>query len=233
MKMADITQEVAKIRYKTIEFPELTRGIAKDSTELIGNTPLVRLNRIIEGAKAEMRIKAVQAVPIMGGWYCDDKAAFTAGKVEIDHYLVRGEPQTPGFKEVREVGHGAGVILHLEQRMDGFVSADADYRGGTLTTGEVTCTGDHLVLNLDTGALGCARVGILDAQGRPIPGFSARDCDPVRTNSTGAQITWEGSPDISALRDRVVKLRFLMQSCKLYSARFAESTSGEVSCVER
>ena len=62
--MADITQEVARIRYKTIEFPELTRGIAKDSAELIGNTPLVRLNRITEGAKAEVVAKLESFNPL-------------------------------------------------------------------------------------------------------------------------------------------------------------------------
>ena len=55
--MPEKTQGVEKLRYKTVEIPKLTRGMARDSTELIGNTPLVRLNRITEGAKAEVVAK--------------------------------------------------------------------------------------------------------------------------------------------------------------------------------
>jgi len=45
------------LKYKTLEIQKLTRGIAGDSTELIGNTPLVRLNRITEDVQAEVLAK--------------------------------------------------------------------------------------------------------------------------------------------------------------------------------
>ena len=62
--MANLVKKVEKIQYKKIEIPKLTRGIASDSTELIGNTPLVRLNRITEGVPAEVVAKLESFNPL-------------------------------------------------------------------------------------------------------------------------------------------------------------------------
>jgi cysteine synthase A len=53
-----------KLHYKTVTIPKLTRGIAADSTELIGNTPLVRLNRITAGLEAEVVAKLESFNPL-------------------------------------------------------------------------------------------------------------------------------------------------------------------------
>ena len=62
--MTEPTQKPDKLRYKTVEIPKLTRGIARDSTGLIGNTPLVRLNHITEGAQAEVVAKLESFNPL-------------------------------------------------------------------------------------------------------------------------------------------------------------------------
>ena len=88
------------------------------------------------------------------------------------------------------------------------------------------CTGCHqpakaggkLLLNLDTGALGELRVGLLDAAGKPLAGFSADDCVPLQINSFGAVVRWKGG-DLASLRDQGVRLEFRSRRTKLYSFR--------------
>jgi cysteine synthase A len=62
--MTEIAPEVEKLQYKTLTIPKLNRGIAKDSSELIGNTPLVRLNRITKGLGSEVVAKLESFNPL-------------------------------------------------------------------------------------------------------------------------------------------------------------------------
>ena len=56
--------EIDYLHFKGIDIPRLTRGIAKDSTEIIGNTPLVRLNHITAGTVADVVVKLESFNPL-------------------------------------------------------------------------------------------------------------------------------------------------------------------------
>jgi cysteine synthase A len=56
-EMAESVPEVEYLDYKGVKIPRLTRGIASDISGTIGNTPMVRLNRITEGTGAEVVAK--------------------------------------------------------------------------------------------------------------------------------------------------------------------------------
>jgi len=110
------------------------------------------------------------------------------------------------------------------QRLDGFYSADADYAGGRLVTPPVVFAGSRLALNVNTSSAGHARVGLIGADGKPLPGFSAADCDLILTNNVAHTVTWKGKSDVSKLAGKPIRLRFEMRSTKLYAFQFQAET---------
>jgi hypothetical protein len=106
-------------------------------------------------------------------------------------------------------------------RLDGFISADADYRGGELTTRPLVFAGRFLRLNLDTSAGGSTRVEVQDESGQPLRGYSLKDADQLNGNSTRMQVSWGARPDLGSHAGKPVRLRFVMRNCKLYAFQFA------------
>jgi hypothetical protein len=113
-----------------------------------------------------------------------------------------------------------GVIHRYVQRLDGFVSLDFGAPGGSAMTQPVKVDGPRLSLNLDTAVLGSLRAGLLDADGKAIPGYAVEDCTILRTNSTHARVTWKGGADLTGLQGRQVRLKFAGSRAKLFSFSF-------------
>lgn len=125
-----------------------------------------------------------------------------------------------GDKEAR-IKQTDGVIVRYVQRLDGFVSLDFGDAIGRAVTKPVKVEGTLLHLNLDSGALGAMRVGLLDAKHQPIAGFSTDDCHVLRTNSTHAEVTWANATDLSALQGQEVRLVFQGSRARLFSFLFS------------
>mgnify|MGYP003630766174 CR=1 FL=1 len=135
------------------------------------------------------------------------------------YYIGFDDPHT-GRKEAMEKATLSRVVL----RKDGFTCVEADYAGGEFTTPPLKFDGNTLQLNIETSAIGLARVEIQDANGKPLPGFALEDCDRIHTaNSTSQTVAWNRNSDVSKLVGQSVRLRFELQyGTKLYAFRFGE-----------
>ena len=113
-----------------------------------------------------------------------------------------------------------GSYFRARLRLDGFVSADAPYEGGELVTVPLRFDGRQLALNVDTSGGGALRIEIQDRDGQAIQGYSLAQADELNGNSVSLAATWNGQADVSPLARQVVRLRFAMHNCKLYSFHF-------------
>ena len=112
-------------------------------------------------------------------------------------------------------------IFGTRQRLDGFVSMDADYKGGFLTTPPLVFSGNRLVLNQNAGGQGTIFVELRDANNEPIPGYELADCEEITCNDVAWEVRWRGKADLSGLAGRPVRLHFKMRAAKLYAFQFA------------
>jgi hypothetical protein len=125
----------------------------------------------------------------------------------------------PEYDNVSAELGGVGVV---KQRLDGYVSADVDHRGGWLETPAVSFKGKQLRLNIDTGAMGTAFVELRDAADTPIPGFTVGECEEIAGNYIDQTVYWKGNKDVSPLAGAPVKLYFKLSRAKLFAFQFTD-----------
>ncbi|MGI9455646.1 MAG: hypothetical protein ACR2NU_03745 [Aeoliella sp.] len=114
-------------------------------------------------------------------------------------------------------GYIGGTITRAIYRLDGFMSVDAGYKAGQFTTSLIRFTGNRLEQNMAASAGGWITVELLDQNDQPVPGFTRTDADKMLRNSIAAAATWHGKSELSSLKGKPVKLRFLMRDAKLFA----------------
>ncbi len=162
------------------------------------------------------------------GWEMDD---YEVTEALTEQGIIRRGDEIWHFGTVRFTVHGGVIyggeereggihdrLLMLKQRLDGFVSLDADSATGTVVTKPLVFEGDKLVLNIS--AEGSARVEISDENGQAISGFSMEDCDPIGTDNVGYVVTWKGKSDVSSTAGTVINLKLELKNTKLYALQF-------------
>ncbi len=120
---------------------------------------------------------------------------------------------------------------------DRWVGQQAGPEGGYLLTRQFIIEGDRLMVNCRcqvkrpaTGFGGLIRAELLQEPvehnpASPYQGFSMEDCDPVEVTDNPEQtMTWNGSPDLSALRGKPVYIRFFLRNATLYTFHMVDRT---------
>lgn len=132
-----------------------------------------------------------------------------------------GTDYTHGAYE-RDAADYSGGLCRLVQRLDGFVSADADYQGAVFTTPLLTFDGAHLQLNCDCGAMGEIWIELRDERNHPIPGYTLAESISVDRNQVAAPVRWQERENVGELIGRPVRVHAKLRACKLYAFQFAQ-----------
>ena len=139
--------------------------------------------------------------------------------------LVRTAPTIEGQPDElslygTEGGWTNARLRRYSLRIDGFASINADGDGGELRTRPVVFSGDQLVLNLATSAVGFIKVVLQDVDYNEIDGFGINDAAPIFGDAIEREATWQGNPDLSKLEGRPVRIRFVLKEADLFSFQF-------------
>jgi hypothetical protein len=100
-------------------------------------------------------------------------------------------------------------------RRDGFVSLDAAYKPGTVTTRPLNGLAGRLRVNYRAWG-GSLRVEALGPDGKPLAGYSAEECVPLQRDEVDATVAWTARRELPAGVGPLA-LRFLIDKGSLFS----------------
>lgn len=114
----------------------------------------------------------------------------------------------------------ASALRRYALRIDGFASVYAPMKGGEVITKPLVFKGSNLNINFSSSAAGEILVELLDENGKPIPGYTLADCDPVFGDDLERRVGWNGFKDLSHLAGETIQVRFTLKDADLYSFQF-------------
>lgn len=109
-------------------------------------------------------------------------------------------------------------------RRDGFASMSGS---GEVVTEILKYSGNYLFIN--AAVRGSMTVELLDENGDVIPGFSAGECNVVKTDGCKIMVSWKERSDLRPLNGRNLKIKFQLEDADLYSFWISQTEDGKSS----
>lgn len=135
-------------------------------------------------------------------------------------HVVQTGPSTMSFFVNRNYGQPTAYLRRYELRLDGFASVNAGYSGGEFVTHPLLFDGSQLEVNYSTSAPGSVRVELQDASGQPIQGFDLHNAPELIGDEIERIYSWKSGSDLSSLRGKPVRLRFVLKDSDVFAFRF-------------
>ena len=138
------------------------------------------------------------------------------------HYFGRNSGHgLPGDPPDRREPYGViGAIGLALLRLDGFVSMDALFKEGRVTTRPLVFSGSELHINA-VARPGYVSAELLDATGEVIAGCDRDSCLPMQmTDSVDHTLHWQGKGSLADLAGKPVQVRFFLRGARLYAFGF-------------
>ena len=129
-----------------------------------------------------------------------------------------------------EVATGWLYTMNSENPVTDQLNADGQQNGRILTTKErwEKQRGEtELTLNVSTSAAGSVLVELQDESGRPIPGYTLAECDPIFGDAIDMPVFWKRSSEVSSLAEQPIRMRIVLQDADIYALQFQPRTQPE------
>ncbi|MFA6243583.1 MAG: hypothetical protein WC655_21760 [Candidatus Hydrogenedentales bacterium] len=125
------------------------------------------------------------------------------------------DPATLTDEDRADLKDGWGAACLAVLRRDGFISLDAATEGFVVTK-PLKLSGNNLFLNL-SAPNGQATVEVLDANGKPVPGYSKDEAIPMTGDHVRAPVSWKNGASIAALAGKEIQLKISVNAANLYA----------------
>jgi hypothetical protein len=133
---------------------------------------------------------------------------------------------------------GKECIGMARLRPDGFVELEAREDVCELMSRPFMVRSGELYINASVCPTGYVLAEVSDTKGDPIEGFSFSDCVPCKGDNTACRITWNGSPNLSHIEEKIIRLKIRAKKATLYSMFFPNGNNladywkfREISCL--
>ncbi|QDT96550.1 hypothetical protein [Gimesia aquarii] len=146
---------------------------------------------------------------------------FIAEHVVETKSTLPGAPDELSIYAPEDYWHGkGGALRRYTLRLDGFTSVRSSMKGGELISKPIIFEGSKLSVNFATSAAGSLRIELQTPKGKPIQGFTLRECADLFGDSVDRIVTWNQNADVSSLQGKPIRLLIQLKDADLFSFQF-------------